>query len=133
MSRRRKEAGGFTLVEVLVALVILGIVITTSLAVFFDRERRIREAGRMALAWQALANEAEIRRRQPFGSLTDGAVEPFVSSSAILESLEATATVAIEEESPAVRRLTLRVGWGEVGRSATIDVYRSDTGGGALW
>lgn len=115
-------------------MLILTIVITTSLAVFFDRQKRLLEAGESVRVWQALANEAEARRHQPFGGLVPGADQPFLTDLAILEPLAApVARVVIEAESPFVRRLTLRIEWAGGMREASIAVYRTRTGGGPLW
>ncbi|MEA2489261.1 MAG: hypothetical protein QOH21_1053, partial [Acidobacteriota bacterium] len=50
---------GFSLTEVLVALLILTLVITSSLVVFVERNRRMQQASELVLAYQALSNEAE--------------------------------------------------------------------------
>ena len=54
---------GFTLIEVLIALLILAVVITTTLLVFVERTRRLQDATETILAYQALSNEGEVRRR----------------------------------------------------------------------
>ena len=59
MSKER----GFSLVEVLVGLLILTIVITTTIVMFTERHRRLRQANETILAYQALSNEVEIWRR----------------------------------------------------------------------
>jgi len=65
MSKER----GFSLVEVLVGLLILTIVITTTIVMFTERHRRLRQANDMILAYQALSNEVEIWRRIDFAQL----------------------------------------------------------------
>ena len=52
MSRRR----GFSLVEVLVGLLVLTIVITTTIVIFTERNKRLKQANETILAYQALAN-----------------------------------------------------------------------------
>ena len=56
MSKER----GFSLVEVLVGLLILTIVITTTIVMFTERHRRLRQANETILAYQALSNEVAI-------------------------------------------------------------------------
>src|SRR2546430_1719563 len=68
------KSRGFTLIEVLVALLILTIVITTTIAMFVERHKRLRQANETILAYQALSNEAEIWRRIGFGQLDAQAV-----------------------------------------------------------
>jgi prepilin-type N-terminal cleavage/methylation domain-containing protein len=47
---------GFTLIETLVGLLILAFILTTSLTVFVERQRRLRHADETIAAYQALAN-----------------------------------------------------------------------------
>jgi prepilin-type N-terminal cleavage/methylation domain-containing protein len=130
----RRGTRGFTLIEVLVALLILTLVILTSLGVFADRKRRVTEAGEMALAWQALANEAEARRRQPFEALAPAEGLPFLGDPAGESGLEgAEGAVTITDEGPNLRGLVLRIEWRDGARAAETVVYRSSTGGGSLW
>lgn len=130
----RRGTPGFTLVEVLVALLVLTLVILTSLGVFTDRMRRVKEAGEMALAWQALANEAEARRRQPFDALAPAEGLPFLTDATGEGTLEgAEGVVTVTEEEPNLRALLLRVEWRGGSRAAETVVYRASTGAGALW
>src|SRR5687768_13674572 len=64
---RRQE--GFSLAELLMALLILTIVITTSMVAFLERNRRQQQAREIIAVYQALANEAEYWRRLPFKEL----------------------------------------------------------------
>jgi prepilin-type N-terminal cleavage/methylation domain-containing protein len=124
---------GFTLIEVLVALVILGLVITTSLAVFVERTKRQKEATETILAYQALANEVEVRRRMDFTEL-DTAPPIFVTDTGILIPLGAYKThVTIDQPSTDVKNLTLQVIWQKGKRVATLHVARVNTGGSNLW
>ena len=124
---------GFTLIEVLVALVILGLVITTSLAVFVERTKRQKEATETILAYQALANEVEVRRRMDFTEL-DTAPPIFVTDTGILIPLGAYKThVTIDQPSTDVKNLTLQVIWQKGKRVATLHLARVNTGGSNLW
>jgi prepilin-type N-terminal cleavage/methylation domain-containing protein len=124
---------GVSLIELLVALAILGIVISVSLAVFFDRNRRMREAGEMIAAWQALANEAEVRRHMPYGQLPLGESE-FVTETAVLAPLtNAVARIEVSESNQ-VKTLVLSVTWGvERQRSAAMELKRASLPGGRLF
>jgi prepilin-type N-terminal cleavage/methylation domain-containing protein len=124
---------GFTLVEVLVALLILGIVITTSLAVFLERTKRQRQATETILAYQALANEAEVRRRIDFTEL-DASPAVFITDAMILLPLEpAKTSVTIDQPSPDVKNITMQVVWRGGKRVATLHLSRVNTGGSNLW
>lgn len=131
---RRRESRGFSLVETLVALLILGIVITTGLAALYGREARIREGAQMVLVWQALGNEAVARRHQAWGTLAPGTETSFLSDLSILAPLDdPSAVAAVESVSPSVQKVTLTVSWGGGKRAARAVLYRTDTGGGSLW
>jgi prepilin-type N-terminal cleavage/methylation domain-containing protein len=124
---------GFTLVEVLAAIMILGLVITTSLAVFVERTKRQREATETILAYQALANEAEVRRRMDFTSL-DTAPPIFVTDTGLLIPLMPFKThVTIDQPSTDVKNITMRIIWQNGKRVATLHLARVNTGGSNLW
>jgi prepilin-type N-terminal cleavage/methylation domain-containing protein len=74
--RRCQRQRGVSMAELLAALLILGIVITTTIAMFAERQARLRDASETILAWQALSNEAEIWRRIDFASLDTTSPSP---------------------------------------------------------
>jgi prepilin-type N-terminal cleavage/methylation domain-containing protein len=122
---------GFTLIESLVALMILSLVITTSLAIFYDRHRRLRAAEETVFAWQAIANEAETLRHVEFATLRDAPA--FTTSAALLEQLDGvTSTITVEESKPGTKLVRVRVEW-RGNRKAEVTVVRTSTGGGPLW
>src|SRR5437762_11129217 len=92
------KSRGFSLVEVLVGLLILTIVITTTIAMFVERQRRLRQANETILAYQALSNESEIWRRIAFSQLDSQALT-FQSDTAILAPLSPYST-AIHLDTP---------------------------------
>jgi prepilin-type N-terminal cleavage/methylation domain-containing protein len=128
--RREK---GFTLIEVLAALLILTLVITMSLAAFVERNKRLRQASEIILAYQALANEAEFRRRIDFGAL-EAAQSPFLSETDLLAPLAPYGTaVRVQQTEPGVKNVTMTVRWANGVREAKLVLVRVDTGGTNLW
>lgn len=124
---------GFTLVEILIAFAILTLVITVSLAAFVERTRRLQQASEIVLAYQALANEAEYRRRIDYKDLDTAAAE-FMSSTDILEPLEPFATVvAVKEIQPGIKNVLMTIRWRDGQRQAKLELLRADTGGSNLW
>ena len=124
---------GFTLIEVLVALLILAVVITTTLLVFVERTRRLQDATETILAYQALSNEAEVRRRINFNQL-DASPSDFVSDTALLQPLSPYTTyVTIADGQPNLKNVTLFVRWRQGKRYAKLELVRVDTGGSNLW
>ena len=124
---------GFTLIEVVVALLILAIVITTTLAVFVERARRLQQATETILAYQALWNEAEVRRRIDFSQL-DTASTTFISDTTLLTPLKPFTTfVTVEDTKPSVKNVTLLITWQKGKKIAKLALLRVDTGGSNLW
>lgn len=124
---------GFSLVEILVAFMILSIVMTISLAAFVERSRRLQQASEIILAYQALANEAEYRRRMDYASLEAQPPE-FVSDVAVLDPLKPFATiVAVKQVQPGIKSVLMTIRWNEGQRQAKLELLRVDTGGSNLW
>lgn len=129
MSRRR----GFSLVEVLVGLLVLTIVITTTIVMFTERNKRLRQANETILAYQALANEAEIWRRIAFAQL-DNQPATFQSPTTVLQPLSPFDTkVKVDTARPDVKHVTMTITWDNGKRTAKLALVRVDTGGGNLW
>jgi prepilin-type N-terminal cleavage/methylation domain-containing protein len=125
---------GFSLIEVVIALLVLTLIITVSLAAFLERNKRLQQANEIILAYQALANEAEYRRRIDF-SLLDTSPTTFLSDTTVLGPLEPfAATVKVEQASPGFKNVTMTIRWREGQRDARLTLLRADTGGGqSLW
>lgn len=124
---------GFSLIEILVALLILTVVITTSMAAFLERNRRLKQASEMILAYQALANEAEYRRRRPYDTLESDDKE-FMSDTAVLAPLVPFHTIVTTTPTQqGVKNVLMVVRWNDGKREAKLEVVRVDTGGSPLW
>jgi len=124
---------GFSLIEVLVALLILAIVITTTISMFAERQRRLRMAHETILAYQALSNEAELWRRVDFKSIDSQALA-FRSDLTLIQPMAPySASVKIDTPRADVRNITLTIRWDTAKRSATLALARADTGGTNLW
>jgi prepilin-type N-terminal cleavage/methylation domain-containing protein len=124
---------GFSLIELLFALLVLTIVITTSLAVFAERTRRMQMASETILAYQALSNEAEVRRLLSYGAVGTGGND-FLSDTVIIRPLEPfTTEVKVELDEPGVKKVLLKIRWREGKREASLGLIRVDTGGTNFW
>lgn len=122
------------MVEVLVALLILAIVITTTIAMFGERQRRLRQANETILAYQALSNEVELWRRVPFSQI-DSQPPAFKSDTSLLLAPMQPVSAAVKIDTPRtdLRNITLTLRWDNGQRTATLAFIRSDTGGSNLW
>jgi prepilin-type N-terminal cleavage/methylation domain-containing protein len=133
--RVRGKQRGFSLPEVLAALLIVTFVITVSFTAFLERNRRLEQASEIMLAYQALANEAEFRRRIDFKQLLNdvqfrsGPVIPLLAPLAPY-----FATVSVVEVKPGmIKNVTMTVRWRNGERVARLTLVRVDTGGTPLW
>ena len=129
----QNDESGFSLVEVLVALLVLTIVITTTIYMFTQRTQHLREANETILAYQSLANEAEIWRRISFANLeTSGTT--FLSDTTILAPLAPFSTaVKVDKTRADVKDVTLTIRWQNGQKQARLALVRVDTGGTNLW
>jgi len=128
---------GFSLVEVLAALFVLTVVITTTLGMFVERRKHTKTANETILAYQALSNEVEIWRRFSYGELeTRAQGNDFWSDMTIAQPLRPFQTkVAVKKTSATVTTVRLTLNWGDpkTPHSASLEVVRTNTGGGNLW
>lgn len=123
---------GFSLAELLAALLILTLVITVSLAAFIEHNRRQQQAREIILAYQVLANEAEYWRRIEYHRLEEEL--KFRTKTNLLNPLGPhSAIVAVNDVRPHVRNVTLTIRWQSGKREARLGIVRVDTGGRSLW
>lgn len=127
-----RDQRGFSLLELLAALLILTIVITVSFTAFYERTRRLQQASEISVAYQALANEAEYWRRIEFKKLKSE--KKFRSDTELLTQLKPEATVAtVEPVKPGICNVTLKIRWRNGEREAMLTLVRVDTGATNLW
>ena len=127
---------GFTLLETLAGFLILTMIVMTSLGIFYDRQKRLRAANEMILAWQALANETEVERRLSFGDnrLAPDLTRTFISDTGIVASLDSVGTtVTVQKVNDDMKLVRMSIRWNRGARIATLTIIRTSTGGGALW
>ncbi len=123
---------GFSLIELLFALMILTLVITTTLAVFVERTRRLRQASEVILAYQVLANEAELQRRVAFADIMPSGA--FTTATDLLRPLQPyTTRVEVTSGTIGIKTVTMSIHWNQGQREAKLAIMRVDTGGGNLW
>ena len=123
------------------ALLILAIVLTTTIAMFARRSQYLRESSETVLVWQAMWNEMEIWRRMDWNSL-ESQPPKFQSDLSILKPLGVLNTkvdVAVSPDDPHIKNVTLTVLWEydktnkSYKRNAHLSLLRAGTGGTNLW
>ena len=123
---------GFSLIELLFALLILTLVITTTLAMFTERDRRLKQAADLILAYQALSNEVEVVRRVDF-SMLETLQDNFTTDTTILRPLAPfRTTIDVTTVRPGIKSVTLAIKWGATSE-AKLSMLRTATGGSNLW
>lgn len=128
---------GFSLIELIFALIVLTIVIMTTLTMFAERSRRLQQAGEMMIAYQALSNQAELVRRMNYPALdkfAETAEDEFDVSASLLAVLSPyTTNIEIDVIRPEVKRVTMIIRWSKPERVASLELIRVDTGASNLW
>ena len=125
---------GFSLAELLMALLILTLVITMSLAAFIERNRRQQQAREITLVYQALANESEYWRRIPFAEIKEPPPLKFRTQTTLLNPIGPhDAIVSVTDNGLYQKNVTLTIRWASGKRVARLGILRVDTGGSSLW
>ena len=128
----RRHQRGFSLVELLFALMILTLVITTTLAVFVERTKRLRQANETILAYQVLSNEAELQRRVAFNDVVSSS--SFTTSTDLIAPLAPYVTkIDVTSTQVGIKTVKMSILWSHGQHRAELALTRVDTGGGNLW
>jgi prepilin-type N-terminal cleavage/methylation domain-containing protein len=125
---------GYSLIELMAAVAILALIITTTLAAFMYRERRMKQAGNLIRVYQCLANEAEYVRRLPYDAITGpaslGRCDEILAPLAPFKAEMEVVPVGLDRKN-----VTLVIRWQEAKRDkeAKLGLIRTNTGGQNLW
>ncbi len=125
---------GISLIEILVALLILAIVITTTIAMFAERQKRMRQANETMLAYQVLSNEVEYWRRVPLDFVDNPDNQIFQTETTLLAPMAPfVTTVKVDKTNDDVRQVTFTIRWEAGKREAKLSIARVNTGANPLW
>jgi prepilin-type N-terminal cleavage/methylation domain-containing protein len=122
MRRRTKKEGGFSLIEVLITIFILGVVCITLISVFIYGFNLLQKTKKVAMATEIAQAEVERYRNTPYATikaLTTGTAQPLLTASQTLLGTpeyfingQGSATFeAIPGGDENIRKLTVQITW----------------------
>lgn len=121
MSKRRKKNEGFSLIEVVVAMTVLGIMSMTLIGVLVHGYSLLSRTRQVTLATQICQEQVEIIRNKPFDAiLTLGTT---FTNGQLVSLLNGQGTQAVEASvGSEIRKLTVSVSWYFRGQTMRKDV-----------
>lgn len=112
---------GFTLVEILVSILVIGIVVTTVVSLFSSIQLTQRQATSMESATRSAQREMESLRNNNYSNLTDGEVSDF--SDSLPKTLnKGKGTVIVSEPNPGLKRVDIVVEYYEQDKKQEVKV-----------
>lgn len=112
--------GGFTLAELMVTIVVLGLVITGIGGLFYIMQVNEVRSQRLDLAMRAARTQIEKLRNNGYNALTPGTNINFTSSLPAGLPAGKTGTVVVSEPLPDLRRVDVTVQYTDYGKSQTV-------------
>ena len=122
-----KNNNGFTLVELMVTIVVLGIVITSLAGMYYIMQITQIKTLHYDLAVRAARTEIEDLRNNGYDSLTPGSTINFSSNLPALLPANKSGTVAVSEPMKGLRRVNVTVSYSEFHQTQNITLS-SDIG-----
>ena len=121
MSKRRKKDEGFSLIELLIAMAVLGIMSMTLIGVLVHGFSLLSRTKQTTLATQICQEQVEIIRNKPFDAiLTLGTT---FTNGQLVSLLNGQGTQAVEASvGSEIRKLTVSVSWYFRGQTMRKDV-----------
>jgi prepilin-type N-terminal cleavage/methylation domain-containing protein len=117
-----KRQTGFTLVELMTAVVILGIAITGIAELYYSMQRVQAENQNLDLATRAARTEIEVLRNNSYNSLTPGSTINFSSSLPNSLPSDRHGSVVISQPTDDLRRVDVTVTYTNFGKAQTVEL-----------
>jgi prepilin-type N-terminal cleavage/methylation domain-containing protein len=121
MKKRRKMDQGFSLIEVIIAMTVLGIMSMTMIGVLVHGFNLLSRTKQTALATQICQEQVELIRNKPFNSIVS--LGTTYTNDKLASLLNGQGTQAIESSVGVdIRKLTVSVSWSFRGQTWRKDV-----------
>ena len=124
---KNQNQSGFTLLEILITLIVLGLAITSLSGMYYIMQQTQTESAHYDLAVRAARTEIEDLRNNGYTSLLPGNTINFTSSLPSSLPANKTGSVAVSEPMPGLRRVDVTVTYSDFGQQQTI-ILSSDIG-----
>lgn len=127
ISKLPQRQGGFTLVELLVTIIVLGIIITSLGSLYYITQILEVQSQHYDLAVRAARTEIEQLRNNGYDALTPGTPINFTASLPSALPSNKSGSAAVTEPSPGLRRIDVTVSYTDYGKAETV-MLSSDIG-----
>lgn len=121
------KQNGFTLLELLITIIVLGIAITSLGGLYYSMQMSEVESAHYDLAVRAARTEIEDLRNNGYDSLSPGSTINFTSNLPSSLPSNKSGTVAISEPMHGLRRVDVTVTYTDYGQQQTV-ILSSDIG-----
>lgn len=111
---------GFTLVELVVTIVVLGIVVTGIGGLYYVMQQTEVKSQRLDLARRAARAKIESLRNNGYNALTPGSTIVFTSELPATLPKDRTGTVVVSQPLPELRRVDVTVQYTDYGRQQKV-------------
>jgi prepilin-type N-terminal cleavage/methylation domain-containing protein len=116
----RHKSGGFTLVELMVTITVLGLVITGIGGLYYMMQIAEVRSQHLDLALRAARTQIESLRNNGYNALTPGSNINFTASLPSSLPTDRVGTVVVSQPLPELRRVDVTVTYTDYGKAQTV-------------
>lgn len=116
----KKNQDGFTIIELLVAIVLLGLSVVGITNLYINIEITQRKTQRLELATREGEKQIESLRNSEYNNLVPGSVVTFTNDLPDELTAPRSGTISVTEPADGIRRLDLTITYDEQGTTKTI-------------
>ncbi|MGH7237885.1 MAG: type IV pilus modification PilV family protein [Candidatus Saccharimonadales bacterium] len=127
MNETQKNQSGFTLVELMVTIIVLGIAIVGISGLYYGMQVAEVQSQHLDLATRAARTEIEDLRNNGYGTLTPGTNIDFTASLPTALPRDKNGSVAVSQPLADLRRVDVSVTYSDYGKPQTVELS-SDIG-----